>query len=246
MAAPARRLLTVFLAGSLGIFGCSKTPEEVPSGAPAQAASGIDPNVKQPQAQRPPPAIIFLGDSLTAGLGLPERQAFPALIENELKKSGADYAVINAGRSGDTTAGGLARLDWYLKDRVNPQILVIFLGSNDAMRGVPPSAMEKNLRAIIKKARDFRPELKILLAELRTFPNLGANYGEQFLALFARVAKEEKVELIGFPLENVAGHSELNQADGVHPNRAGTEKVAEAMWKALEPHLGKPRPHLEK
>ncbi len=226
------------LAILFGIFGCSKTSKDEPSEAPAQTRSAVEQEVTAPEKQTPP-SIIFLGDSLTAGLGLPERQAFPALVEEKLKQQGSHYTVINAGRSGDTTAGGLARLDWYLKERVNPEILVIFLGSNDAIRGMPTEAMEKNLRDIVKKAREFRPEMKILLAQLVTFPNLGADYGQRFQSLFTRVAEEEKLVLIEFPLKDVAGKAEFNQPDGVHPNREGTEKVAEVIWKAVEPQLEK-------
>jgi acyl-CoA thioesterase-1 len=170
---------------------------------------------------------------LTAGYGLSESQAYPALIEKKLAARGTKYRIINAGRSGDTTAGGLSRLGWYLKDRVNPRVLVIFLGSNDAIRGVPLETMEKNLRAIVEKARAFRKDLRIFLVELRTFPNLGADYGEEFREVFVRVAEDAKVELISFPLLEVAGRPELNQADGVHPNEDGTKKVAEVIWVAV-------------
>ncbi len=238
MSAALRSFLVILFAACLSTVGCSKTSKDEPSEAPAPTSSSVPQEVKAPEKQAPP-SIIFLGDSLTAGLGLPERQAFPALIEKRLKERGAHYAVINAGRSGDTTAGGLARLDWYLKERVNPEILVVFLGSNDAMRGVPTEAMEKNLRAIVKKARAFRPEMKILLAQLVTFPNLGADYGQRFQSLFTRIAEEEELVLVEFPLKEVAGKAQFNQPDGVHPNREGTEKVAEVIWKAVEPQLKK-------
>ena len=183
------------------------------------------------------PSIVFLGDSLTAGRGLDESQSLPALVQVKLDAASSHYRVINAGRSGDTTAGGLARLDWYLRKIVNPHILVIGLGSNDAMRGLELSAMEANLRQIIQKARQFRPELKVLLWELETFPNLGPDYGSAYKALFRRVAKEEDAILIPFPLAGVAGTLHLNQDDGVHPNAEGTVIVANNIWRALKPLL---------
>lgn len=237
-------LLVILVATALaGAFGCSKEEEQDRASlSPSGAENAM--NEKRTQArndERPetPPAIVFLGDSLTAGRGLSERDAYPALIEQRLEESGSHHQVINAGRSGDTTAGGLGRLDWYLKDRVNPEVLVIFLGSNDAMRGVSLRAMEQNLRGIIGKARAFRPGMALFLVELHTFPNMGASYGDEFQELFSRVADEEKVHLIEFPLSEVAGRSELNQPDGIHPNRRGTRKVAEKIWQSLAAHLSK-------
>lgn len=214
----------------MALLGCSEEEKQRPTSTPPPRPAGA----VAEEAKAQSPAIIFLGDSLTAGLGLPQTEAFPALIETKLEALGSKWQVINAGRSGDTTAGALARLDWYLKEKVNPEVMVIFLGSNDAMRGVPLATIEENLRAIIKKGRAFRPSLRILLAELRTFPNMGAEYGQRFQQIFSRVAQEEKVELIEFPLLEVAGRPELNQPDGVHPNTEGTEKVAERFWKALD------------
>lgn len=229
------RLFVVLFMVSTALVGggCSRE-----AGEDERVAPPVEPQAKIEEVETEvPPAIIFLGDSLTAGYGLSERQAFPALIEKKLAARGSRYQVINAGRSGDTTAGGLSRLDWYLKERVNPRVLVVFLGSNDAMRGVPLETIEKNLRAIIEKARAFKKDLRIFLVELRTFPNLGANYGEEFREVFERVAKDSKVELVSFPLMEVAGKAEFNQADGVHPNEEGTKKVAEAIWKGIEGHL---------
>jgi acyl-CoA thioesterase-1 len=183
------------------------------------------------------PAIVFLGDSLTAGLGLPEDEALPARIQQRLDGARLGFRAINAGRSGDTTAGGLARLDWYFRDSLNLHALVIGLGSNDAMRGLSLESMEENLKQIIRRARERRPELKILLWELETFPNMGRDYARQYAAVFARVAESERVILIPFPLRDVAGRPELNQDDGIHPNNEGTQKVADRVWAALLPQL---------
>lgn len=234
-APPPAFMLWCFIA-LLGTASCSK--DEGRSSASESAASSGEPQSReQPVAAQP--SIVFLGDSLTAGYGLAEKDAFPALIEQKLKDSGQSYRVINAGRSGDTTAGGLSRLDWYLKERVNPQALVIFLGSNDAMRGVPLSEMEKNLHGIIDKARAFHADIRIFIVELRTFPNMGADYGDDFQKLFARVANDAKAQLIEFPLSEVAGRPDLNQPDGIHPNREGTQRVADEIWNALGKQLRK-------
>lgn len=219
----------------LACTGCSKDADDRP--APAAPETAKAPTASTDPQPEIPPSVIFLGDSLTAGYGLAESQAFPALIEERLRDGNSKLEVINAGRSGDTTAGGLSRLDWYLKTRVNPRFLVVFLGSNDAIRGVPLETMEENLKGIIEKARAFRPEIEIFLVELRTFPNMGSDYGEEFQKVFSRVAQETQVTLVDFPLGEVAGVPKLNQKDGVHPNEEGTKKVAAHIWARLEEHL---------
>jgi acyl-CoA thioesterase I len=183
------------------------------------------------------PAIVFLCDSLTAGLGLPANEALPARIQQRLDTAGLAYRAINAGRSGDTTAGGLARLDWYFRDTVDLRALVIGLGSNDAMRGLSLPAMAENLTQIIRRTRQRKPDAKLFLWALETFPNLGPEYAQEYAAVFPRIAEQEHVELIPFPLADVAGHPELNQDDGVHPTAEGTELVADRIWAALRPAL---------
>jgi acyl-CoA thioesterase-1 len=183
------------------------------------------------------PAIVFLGDSLTAGLGLPANEALPARIQQRLDSAGLAYRAINAGRSGDTTAGGLARLDWYFRDAVDLRALVIGLGSNDAMRGLSLPAMAENLTQIIRRTRQRKPDAKLFLWALETFPNLGPEYAREYAAVFPRIAEQERVALIPFPLADVAGHPELNQNDGVHPTAEGTELVADRIWAALRPSL---------
>lgn len=199
--------------------------------APGQGASAP----KRPASYAP--AIVFLGDSLTAGLGLPEGEALPARIQQHLDAAGLSYRTINAGRSGDTTAGGLARIDWYFRDGVDLRVLVIGLGSNDAMRGLSLPALEENLRQLIRRTRQRKPAAKIFLWALETFPNLGADYARQYAAVFPRVAEQEHVTLIPFPLADVVGHPELNQEDGIHPTAEGTELVAERIWGVLKPEL---------
>jgi acyl-CoA thioesterase-1 len=180
---------------------------------------------------------VFLGDSLTAGLGLSESEAVPSLIQAEIDRASLGYRVINAGRSGDTTAGGLSRIDWYLRDSVDLRVLVIGLGSNDAMRGLPLASVEENLRAIVQRTRAKYPSVPILLWEMKTFPNMGADYGDAYAGLFRRVAESEKLRLIDFPLVDIAGKPELNQPDGIHPTAAGASKVAARIWLALRPVL---------
>lgn len=200
------------------------------SGTGSAAASGATPAASAP-------AIVFLGDSLTAGFGLAESEALPALIQQRIDREHLPYRVINAGRSGDTTAGGLARIDWYFKGSIDVRVLVIGLGSNDAMRGLPLQTMEDNLRQIIRRTREHKPDAKILLWELKTFPNLGQEYAQKYAAVFPRVAKSEGAVLIPFPLEAVAARAELNQSDGIHPTAEGTQRVAERVWGTLRPQL---------
>lgn len=183
------------------------------------------------------PAIVFLGDSLTAGFGLSEGEALPALIQEQVDRAHLPFHVVNAGRSGDTTAGGLARIDWYLKESLDLRALVIGLGSNDAMRGLPLETLEANLRQIIARVRERKPGAKIFLWELKTFPNLGKDYAADYAAVFPRVAQLERVTLLPFPLEPVAARPELNQSDGVHPNAEGTRLVADRVWASLAPNL---------
>ena len=189
-----------------------------------------------PQASEAP-AIVFLGDSLTAGLGLAQGEALPARIQQRLDAAGLPYRAINAGRSGDTTAGGLARIDWYFRDQIDLRVLVIGLGSNDAMRGLSLDSLEENLQQLIRHTRERKPKAKIFLWALETFPNLGPDYARQYAQVFPRVAEREHVALIPFPLADVAGHPELNQDDGIHPTAEGTELVADRIWAVLKPAL---------
>lgn len=183
------------------------------------------------------PTIVFLGDSLTAGLGLAPSEAVPALIEKKLLADGKNYRVINAGRSGDTSAGGLARLNWYLQPEINLRYLVIGLGSNDAMRGLSLEELEKNLREIIRRTRAHDRNIKIFIYQMYTFPNMGREYKGRYDALFPRVARTENIILLPFPLTGVAANPRLNQKDGVHPTAEGTRIEAENIWKSFRGYL---------
>jgi acyl-CoA thioesterase-1 len=176
--------------------------------------------------------VVFLGDSLTAGLGLDEDQAYPARVGKELARRGLPVRVINAGVSGDTSAGGLERLGWLLAQ--HPDLLVVELGANDGLRGQPLAGIEANLRAIVERARAAGVG-RIVLAGMKIPPNYGPEYASGFEAIFPRVAKEERVTLIPFLLEGVAARPDLNQPDGLHPNAAGDEIVAKTVADTLEP-----------
>jgi acyl-CoA thioesterase-1 len=214
------------------ILACDRAEKTEPV-APAAPEKSAEPAVAKAQV----PALIMLGDSLTAGRGLEKEQAMPALMQGYFETAKIGYRVINAGRSGDTAAGGASRLSWYLRDEVNPGGLVIFLGNNDAMRGLDVDQLESNLKKIIAQARAYRADLPIFLVAVRALPNLGRDYGGALEAVYPRVAEAENVTLLPFPLLKVAGVPELNQEDGVHPNVEGTEVMARALMESLAPHL---------
>jgi len=165
--------------------------------------------------------IVVLGDSLSAGYGLPAAEAFPAQLEQALRQSGQAVRVINAGVSGDTTAGGLARLDWALAER--PQLVIVQLGANDALRGLDPEQARANLDAILTRLK--REETQILLAGMRAPRNLGPAYYTKFDRIYSDLAKKHQIALDPFFLEGVALRPELNQADGLHPNAQGVAIV---------------------
>jgi len=179
--------------------------------------------------------IVVLGDSLTAGLGVTPDEAYPALIGQRLAREGFGYRVVNAGVSGDTTAGGRARLDWVLG--VRPEIVVVALGANDGLRGQPVSAMRDNLVAIVGRVRTSGA--RVLLAGMRVPPNYGLAYASSFAAVFQEVAQRTGVALMPFLLDGVAGNPSLNQADGIHPNAAGHRVIADRLWPYLRPLLRK-------
>jgi acyl-CoA thioesterase-1 len=179
--------------------------------------------------------ILFFGDSLTAGYGLSTEEAFPALIEKQLVKKGKKVTVVNAGLSGETSAGGLSRIDWILKQPV--EIFVLELGANDALRGLPLDQTRKNLQAIIDKVKTKYPKTKIVLAGMMVPPNLGNEYTNQFQKMFPDLAKKNNATLIPFLLQGVAGDEKLNQADGIHPTAEGHKIVATTVSKIIEPLL---------
>ena len=179
------------------------------------------------------PSIVFLGDSLTAGYGLAREQAVPALVQARLDLEGLDYEVVNAGVSGDTSAGGLSRLEWSLEGAV--RVLVVELGANDGLRGLPVAAMKGNLDTIIRRAK--ARGIAVLLTGMEAPPNYGQAYTVEFRTAFRDLAKEHGVAFVPFYLDGVAGNSALNIADGIHPNPEGARIVEQTIWRALQPLL---------
>src|SRR5580692_6537999 len=184
-----------------------------------------------------PPArtIIFFGNSLTAGYGLDPNQSFPALIGRRLDSLHLPYKVINAGVSGETTAGGKSRLNWTLRQPAD--IFVLELGANDGLRGIPVNSTRDNLQSIIDTVRRHYPACKIILAGMRVPPSMGNTYSTAFHEIFAGLAKKNNTTLIPFLLEGVGGDPSLNQPDGIHPNTKGEKIVTETVWKTLRPLL---------
>lgn len=181
--------------------------------------------------------ILFFGDSITAGYGLETDEAFPNLIQQRLDSLGYDYTVINAGLSGETTAGGLNRINWVLKQNV--EIFVLELGANDGLRGVPLAETRSNLNKIVDYVQEKNADTRIILAGMQIPPNLGAEYTSEFKELFPELAKKENIELIPFILEGVAGDPELNQQDGIHPTAEAQPILVDNIWETLEPLLQK-------
>ena len=181
------------------------------------------------------PAVVFLGTSLTAGLGVPGDAAYPARIQERIDASGLAFRVVNAGVSGDTSAGGLRRIEWLLRQPL--AVLVLELGANDMLRGQDVSAMRANLQQIIDRARARYPDVRIVIAGMQSAPNLGEPYAREFAAVFVELARANDAALIPFLLDGVASVAELNQADGIHPTAEGHRRVADNVWRVLEPVL---------
>ncbi len=186
-------------------------------------------------AQTPEKTIVFLGDSLSAGYGVQPNESFPALIGEKIQAAKLPFRVENAGLSGDTTAGGLRRIDWLLQRPID--LLVIELGGNDGLRGLPVASLKSNLQAIIDKTKAKNPKAKIVIAGIQIPPNLGADYARSFQQAYPEIAQANQAMLIPFLLEGVGGMRELNQPDQIHPTAAGHRAIAETVWRILEPSL---------
>lgn len=177
--------------------------------------------------------VVILGDSLAAGFGVDPSEAFPALVQKRAEALGWPVTVVNAGVSGDTTAGGLRRIDWLLRRPMD--ILIVELGGNDGLRGMPLGGTRSNLVAMIHRAREKYPSVKVVVAGMQMAPSMGQDYVAEFRSLFPSIAQSEKASLIPFLLEGVGGVEELNQPDQIHPNPQGHRRVAENVWKVIEP-----------
>lgn len=205
-------------------FSCNEN-KKAEQQAAAKPAEEVAPAAKKK-------TIIFFGDSLSAGYGLDEPTlAFPGLIQRRLDSLKLDYQVVNAGVSGETSSGGVGRIEWILSQPVD--VFVLELGANDGLRGIPVETTEKNLQTIIDSVTAKNPSAKIVLAGMQVPPNMGAKYANGFKAIFPKLAEKNKAVLIPFLLEGVGGEPGLNQADGIHPNEEGHRKVAEVVWKSL-------------
>ncbi len=177
--------------------------------------------------------ILFFGNSLTAGYGLESSEAFPSLIQEKIDSLGLEYEVVNAGLSGETTAGGRNRIGWVLKQEVD--VFVLELGANDGLRGIPVDETRRNLQAIIETVRAKNPNTQIILAGMQIPPNMGQDYTSRFKNIFPELAEENDIYLIPFLLKDVGGIEELNQADRIHPTAEGNKIMAETVWEVLEP-----------
>jgi acyl-CoA thioesterase-1 len=195
-----------------------------------QQAAAKPAEVTAPAAKKK--TIVFFGDSLSAGYGLDEPTlAFPGLIQRKLDSLKMDYQVVNAGVSGETSSGGVGRIEWILNQPVD--VFILELGANDGLRGIPVETTAKNLQTIMDSVKSKNPSVKIILAGMQVPPNMGAKYANAFKAIFPTLAENNKVALIPFLLEGVGGEPALNQADGIHPNEEGHRKVAEVVWQTV-------------
>jgi acyl-CoA thioesterase-1 len=215
----ARRRLPHRLGLALAV-ACTAASLLLPAAAPADDAR---------------PAVVCLGDSLTAGYGLSAEEAWPALIQSRIDAQGLSLRVVNAGVSGDTSAGALRRVDWLLQLPIS--VLVVALGGNDLLRGQDPAALRRNLEAIVARTREAHPDARFVIAGMRAPPNLGSRYAQAFEAVYPEVARAAGAALVPFLLAGVAGDPELNQVDGIHPTAAGQRIIAETVWQALVPLL---------
>ena len=197
-------------------------------------------NLQDAASDSRPMTVLFYGNSLTTGFGIGMDKAYPQLIQHKIDGLGWPFRVINGGVGGETSAGGLSRIDWVLRNRVD--VFVLELGGNDGLRGVDPRATRRNLQAIIRRVRARYPETKIILAGMQAPPNMGQRFVTEFREIYTELAESERVSLIPFILEGVGGIAELNLPDGIHPTAKGHAIMAENVWKVLEPVLKDLRP----
>lgn len=222
-------ILTIFFSFLL-LVSCGDSTKKEEERKPEETAE-----TDLPPENEEEKTILFFGTSLTAGLGLEQEEAYPALIQQKLDSIGLDYEVVNAGLSGETTASGKNRLNWVLNQEVD--VFVLELGANDGLRGVPLEETRKNLRDIIEIVREKNPDTRIILAGMQIPPNMGPEYTSEFRNIFPELAEEYDLELIPFILEDVAGNPDLNQQDGIHPTAEGQKIMAENVWEVLESEL---------
>jgi acyl-CoA thioesterase-1 len=223
--------LSVLLAIAAGCNDAPSAEKSAPVAAPAPTSAAAP----APTPRDARKAILFVGTSLTAGYGIGAEFAYPAIIQQKLDSARLPYRVVNAGISGETSAGGLRRIDWSLQQPID--VLVLELGANDALRGLSIDSMKRNLDSIIQRARAKYPDVKIVVAGMEAPPNLGFSYTTRFRSAFEEVARENDAVLVPFLLEGVGGQRELNQDDGMHPTAAGQRILADNVWAYLRPLL---------
>jgi acyl-CoA thioesterase-1 len=210
-------------------------PPATPDAAEPPSLDTSAPPLASAPAKPATPRIVALGDSLTAGLGIPRERAYPAMLQGKLEGAGMGFEVVNAGVSGDTSADGLRRLNWALEGDV--RLLIVALGANDGLRGLPVGQMKANLQSIIHRAR--QRAIPVLLVGMEAPPNYGEQYAQAFRQVFQDLARENKVAFVPFMLDGVAGVPDLNQSDGVHPTSAGAARVADHLWPAVKTMIQK-------
>lgn len=218
---------------SFGLSGCQTAPSATKTAeTSATSASAVE------KSKDTRPVIVAFGDSLTAGYGLAESESYTTLLQQKLDAAGQQYRVVNAGVSGDTSAGGVRRLEWSLEGDV--RFMILELGGNDGLRGLPVAELKKNLAQIIEAAQARK--ITVILAGMEAPPNLGGAYASAFRQVYQDLAREYNTALIPFVLEGVGGNPQLNQPDGIHPNAEGEKVFTENVWRALEPVLVKANP----
>lgn len=219
---------------------CADSSNAIDGGAPpgarrsAGASAAADPSRAAPRTTDRR-TILFVGTSITAGLGLEPDSAYPQLIDMKLDSLRVPYDAVNAGVSGETSAGLLRRIDWLLREPFD--VVVVETGANDGLRGVPVATVRANIQQIVDRIKSSRPDAEIVLVQMEALPNLGEKYTSEFRAMFPEIARRNGLILLPFLLESVAGERELNQPDGIHPNMAGERIVAENVWRVLRPVL---------
>jgi len=228
-AAPRAAFLAAALAVGCALGACAPGT----GGGQTTAAPAASQPAPGPGAAREPAAVrvVAFGDSLTAGLGLAPEETYPSLLEARLRQAGLPVEVVNAGVSGDTSAGGVRRIDWSLEPSV--RVIILALGGNDALRGLPPASLRRNLATIIERAQARRVD--VILAGMAAPPNLGRTYTSEFRQVYGDLASAYRVALVPFLLDGIAGVSGLNQADGIHPNAEGARRLAATLWPLVEP-----------
>ena len=232
------------LAGIVGLLAVSLTlacGSESDERAAATSAR-VENAPLPPVAGATGPRVVILGDSLTAGLGLPIAEAYPSLLQRRIADEGLHYTIVNAGVSGDTTAGGLSRLDWALAGDV--RVLVVALGGNDGLRGLPVAELRRNLSEIIERAQ--ARNIAVVLAGMEAPPNYGADYTVGFHRLYPELARKYRIAFVPFLLEHVGGSLDLNQSDGIHPNTEGARLVADNVWTVLKPLIERDATRVER